>query len=173
MTRIQIQVGCYRLEILVSVAGVGEETRPLTATGNEDLHPCNFEQIDSYRGCTVPGSLPPQCAAALFEIMVAVSASSDPDRATMTTTSSSQRSQASSSLTDVRPSESLRQRVHITAKDADAQTYSELLKPIGRILSNATLQLCGRSADAASAQVRGRHYRKSKQHRATHLHPPA
>ncbi|KAN0109321.1 hypothetical protein V8E52_009412 [Russula decolorans] len=150
MTRIQIQVGCYRLEILVSVAGVGEETRPLTATGNEA-----------------------QCAAALFEIMVAVSASSDPDRATMTTTSSSQRSQASSSLTDVRPSESLRQRVHITAKDADAQTYSELLKPIGRILSNATPQLCGRSADAAPAQVRGRHYRKSKQHRATHLHPPA
>jgi hypothetical protein len=62
--------------------------------------------------------------------MVAVSASSDPDRATMTTTSSSQRSQASSLLTDVsqvpiynintcvefsmlhqvRPSESLRQR---------------------------------------------------------------
>jgi hypothetical protein len=62
--------------------------------------------------------------------MVAVSASSDPDRAAMTTTSSSQRSQASSSLTDVsqvpiynintlvefsmlhqvRPSESLRQR---------------------------------------------------------------
>ncbi|KAN0118271.1 hypothetical protein V8E52_005247 [Russula decolorans] len=168
MTRIQIQVGCYRLEILVSVAGVGGETRPLTATGNEDLHPCNFEQIDSYRGCTVPGSLPSQCAAALFEIMVAVSASSDPDRATMTTTSSSQRSQASSSLTDFPPS-----TAHITAKDADAQTYSELLKPIGRILSNATPQLCGRSADAASAQVRGRHYRKSKQHRATHLHPPA
>ncbi|KAN0119066.1 hypothetical protein V8E52_004513 [Russula decolorans] len=145
MTRIQIQVGCYRLEILVSVAGVGGETRPLTATGNEA-----------------------QCPAALFEIMVAVSASSDPDRATMTTTSSSQRSQASSSLTDFPPS-----TAHITAKDADAQTYSELLKPIGRILSNATPQLCGRSADAASAQVRGRHYRKSKQHRATHLHPPA
>ncbi|KAN0123193.1 hypothetical protein V8E52_003146 [Russula decolorans] len=145
MTRIQIQVGCYRLEILVSVAGVGGETRPLTATGNEA-----------------------QCAAALFEIMVAVSASSDPDRATMTTTSSSQRSQASSSLTDFPPS-----TAHITAKDTDAQTYSKLLKPIGRILSNATPQLCGRSADAASAQVRGRHYSKSKQHRATHLHPPA
>ena len=38
MTRIQIQVGCYRLEILVSVAGVGGETRPLTATGNEGAH---------------------------------------------------------------------------------------------------------------------------------------
>lgn len=29
----------------------------------------------------------------------------------------------------------------IIAKDADAHTYSELLKPIGHILSNATLQL--------------------------------
>jgi hypothetical protein len=38
MTRIQIQVGCYRLEILVSVAGVGGEMRPLTATGNEGAH---------------------------------------------------------------------------------------------------------------------------------------
>ncbi|KAN0120531.1 hypothetical protein V8E52_004358 [Russula decolorans] len=36
MTRIQIQVGCYRLEILVSVADVGGEMRPLTATGNEE-----------------------------------------------------------------------------------------------------------------------------------------
>lgn len=35
MTRVQIQVGCYRLEILVSVAGVGGETRPVTSTGNE------------------------------------------------------------------------------------------------------------------------------------------
>ncbi|KAN0109170.1 hypothetical protein V8E52_009562 [Russula decolorans] len=74
----------------------------------------------------------------------------------MTTTSSSQRSQASSSLTDVSqvPIYNINTCVefsmlhqfppstaHITAKDADAQTYSKLLKPIGRILSNATPQL--------------------------------
>jgi hypothetical protein len=38
MTRIQVQVGCYRLEVFVSVAGVGEETRPLTTTNNEGAY---------------------------------------------------------------------------------------------------------------------------------------
>lgn len=34
-THFQVQVGYYRLEILVSVAGPGEETTPLTTTANE------------------------------------------------------------------------------------------------------------------------------------------
>jgi hypothetical protein len=34
-----------------------------------DLHPCNFEQIDSYRGCTVPGSLPRSSPHSLHQIV--------------------------------------------------------------------------------------------------------
>ena len=45
MTHIQIQVGCYRLVISVSVAGVGEETRSLTANSNEGAHYRSFDPM--------------------------------------------------------------------------------------------------------------------------------